>query len=82
MRQIGTQITEKDVIAPGEEVPSFTLAIHSEPTGEVVDSLRDLADAIDVAMCYCSVYGECWEYVEEAWPRRVAACAGVPGPPR
>ena len=76
--QSGTQTIEKDVVAAGEVIDVFTVYMPGDTSLAAIDSLRALTEAIEVSMCYCSVYGDCWEYVKDDWPRPVPACAGIP----
>ena len=61
---------------------AFTLHIASASPEAEIDSLLAMAEAIEVDLCYCSVYGECWTYVKDEWARPTATCAGVPRLPR
>lgn len=70
------------MIRPGEEVDAFAWPI-TDQNKAIVDQLKSDAesDAVNVAICYCSVFDECWTRTDEdRRPAPVKQCpvAAVP----
>jgi hypothetical protein len=70
------------MIRPGEEVDAFAWPI-TDQNKAIVDQLKSdvESDAVNVAICYCSVFDECWTRTDEdRRPAPVKQCpvAAVP----
>jgi len=48
------------VISPGQLVHLVKVEMKSTDTSQVL--LNDLQSSFRVEFCYCSIYGECWQY--------------------
>lgn len=79
-RNISTVITsdiDQGVLLPvGERLAPIQL----EAKDNIGDQLRDLGDKMDVSICYCSLFKECWVTgLKEARPKPVNSCKAYDG---
>ena len=74
--QVAAEYVGNELIAPGQLVESMTIRVPVDSFG--LDSIVTVSEELVLQMCYCSVYGDCWEYVREEWPTRTPSCVGVP----
>jgi len=68
---ISSDVTPGMVIPAGERLEPLRL----ETTPELAAILRDFSDSIEVSVCYCSLYRECWHADNRtARPKPVKQC--------
>ena len=75
-RQTSSHTIENSIASPGERATLFVLEFNPKRTPFAV--VAKMLEAVEFNCCYCSVYGDCWRYVEDQWVVQDEDCV-VPG---
>ena len=62
----------EDIIAPGEE--NILYKIRVVGSGNGIQYLTFLQNQLSAKLCYCSVYGDCWQLGDSDRPLRTNTC--------
>ena len=61
------------VLSPDEEVDVFSVTFAVNDTN--LDEVLSIADYLELSLCYCSIYGDCWEVGMEGKPKKIDECS-------
>ncbi|MTB50144.1 hypothetical protein [Lewinella sp. W8] len=64
------------IIPASETIAVLGMMLMGTAEGiEKLDLLSEISDDLELSLCYCSVYEECWQLTEDTHPERAEDCA-------
>ncbi|MBB4079835.1 hypothetical protein GGR28_002462 [Lewinella aquimaris] len=73
MTQLFSNTIDGGILPVGEEVALFTLRFDLREMD--FTTVTQFMGRVKVEICYCSVYGACWNYRETGWNERSTDCS-------